>query len=257
MNCVFITMKGSFRSWGTTSVGDDRETDLFPTASAVLGLAGACMGVDLHSKEQVKSWYSGFHVVTLSAVSYLRTKPNERHPIYNPSLLVDFHTISDSLTMGGTTKNDSVLSYRNYITDALDVAVIIARHEDANNWLGQLAMALHQPRFTPYLGRRCNPLSTPLAEPNETMIWIDSIEEVTDRMFLRLTKLSIADLKPYQCCLRVSNDLESNSNRLKEKWSYKKTEFVADQRTGAFRTFENRKIHLYTRYISQRGDSDV
>lgn len=65
MKGVLLTLKGTIRSWGGPSIGDDRWTEQWPTASAILGVTGACIGVDKNDTEQVTSWYGGFDVCTV------------------------------------------------------------------------------------------------------------------------------------------------------------------------------------------------
>lgn len=247
MKCLFLTLKGNLRSWGTDSVGDDRPTGNFPTESAILGIGGACIGIDQNSSTQVKAWYGGFRVVTLSATSFINTNRSNNKQFCTPNILTDFQTVNSSLSMSNKIRQKPILSNREYITDGLDTAVIIARHQNAKQWIEQLALAVQQPSFTPYLGRKSNTFGTPLTEPGETAINITSIEKLCEILYHRLSKISIGHLRPNKCTLRVPIDLDNGKNNLCQKWRYKRTETINDSRSSAFRTFENRKTHLYTR----------
>lgn len=235
------------RSWGTSSVGDDRLTQLFPTASAILGLTGACMGVDHHSSQQVEAWYNGFWVCTLSAVAYKKVHLNRIEEHHIPTLLTDYQTTRNSLMMSNKVRGHAVVSHRGYITDGLDVAALIPKHTDAEQWLEQLGYALQQPRFTPYLGRRSNVLATPLAEPGESVVKSDSIEGMCEMLFLRLSTLTLGDLQPTECVLRLPMELEGANDAPHEKWNAVGTATVADHRSSVLRVFENRKVRMYNR----------
>ncbi len=235
------------RSWGVCSIGDDRWTNQWPTASAVLGLTGACMGVDRHSPEQVTAWYSGFMVCTLSAVAY-RHKRRRYHESY-PSLLSDLQTIRNSLNANGRLRKDTIVSHRGYITDGIDIAAIIPVHNEAEEWLEQLVYAIQQPRFTPYLGRRSNPLSAPMVEPGEGVTAVQSTVDLCDHLFWRLSALQVGELCPSECLLRLPYQLRDESVTFKEAWFFTGKDMVSDQRVGFLRFFTNRTVLCYRRRI--------
>ncbi|MDD2465401.1 MAG: type I-E CRISPR-associated protein Cas5/CasD [Desulfobulbus sp.] len=247
MNCLLLSLRGSIRSWGATSVGDDRWTQQWPTASAILGLVGACMGVDHHSPIQVKAWYSGFLVCTLSAVSYEKSQLLGITSTHRPVLFSDYHTTSNSLTMADKPREHALISHRGYISDGLDVAALIPKHNEGELWLEQLVFALQQPKFTPYLGRRSNPLSAPLTNPEETVLHVDSTEDLCERLFSRLSALSVGDLKPTKCLLRLPTELDDKNSVLLNKWNDAGTDVIAEHRSGSLRTFKNRTVRLYRR----------
>lgn len=247
MNGLLLTLKGSMRSWGEISIGDDRWTGNWPTASAVLGLAGACMGVDNHDPDQVTAWYNGFMVCTLSAVSY-RYKHNSRfRDKHHPVVLSDFHTIRNSLNMNGKRRQDAIISHRGYLADSLDVAAIVPVHNAAEEWLEQLVFAVQQPCFTPYLGRRSNPLSAPLIEPEEKVVRVQSSEDLCELLFWRLSHLQTGEWLLAECMLRIPRQLQSESETFTKKWSFAGEEVVADHRAGFQRFFKNRTVCMYRR----------
>ena len=250
MNCLFMTLKGGMRSWGVTSVGDDRWTGQWPTASAILGLAGACMGVDRHSPEQVTAWYNGFLVCTLSAIAY--RKPFQRFTKYHPSILSDLQTTKNSLNMNGKRRKDTIMSHRGYITDGLDVAAVIPVHTDAEDWLEQLAFAIQQPCYTPYLGRRSNSLSAPLAEPGEGVMSFSSADSLCEHLFWSLSNLQIGELQPAECMLRIPSGLWNETDDFLSKWDCAGREVVADHRPGFLRFFKNHTVLMYRRTIEDQ-----
>lgn len=250
MRALLITLKGSVRSWGTVSAGDDRWTEPYPTASAVLGMAGACMGVDTNSQEQMSAWYNAFSVCIASATSFVKKSPRPPNAIfYFPELMTDYHTTKKSLSMDGKERLHPTESLRGYITDALDVAAIVPRSYEAEEWLLDLVYAFEQPKFTPYLGRRCNSLSAPPLEPGEGVVEINSVDELCGKLFLRLSGLSIGDLSPSACLLRLPSYLVEQEGYPGENWLTIGQMSIADQRSGPLRTFEHRLVCEFHRSI--------
>ncbi len=247
MNGLFLTLKGSMRSWGCTSIGDDRWSEQFPTASAILGLTGACIGVDYNDSEQTTTWYSSFFVCTISALSY----ENKYHskPTYYPAVLTDYQTTKNSLNMNNTRRKGAIISNRSYIANGLDVAAIIPVHTKAEEWLKQLSFAIQQPHFIPYLGRRANPLSAPLAEPGEKIAHADNIEELLELLFLRFSHQRIGNNKPAECLLRIPNALKKENDTFKENWIFSGNVTLSDQRAGLLRCYKNRSVQTYRRTI--------
>ena len=253
---ILLTLRGPFRSWGTASGGDDRPTEFYPTASAVLGLAGACMGVDSAAPEQVGTWNRAFEVCTISATSYVQKIDSERQVSFYPELLTDYQTTRNSLGMDGKFRATAIESLRGYVTDGLDVAAVVPRSEEADGWLTGLSYALQQPRFTPYMGRRSNPFSTPPVEPGEGVINLSSMADLCERMFSRLSGLRIGDLSPSTCLLRLPSSLVEQEGEPGEKWIGAGQSAIADLRSGPLRTFENRLVYFYRRQMEQEDLSD-
>jgi CRISPR system Cascade subunit CasD len=245
MRALLLTLKGSLRSYGNISVGDDRSTGRYPTASAILGLVGACMGVNEHDKEQVVAWYNAFRVCTLSVVSYKHKYRLGINGTHYPIMISDYHTTRNSINMSGERRKDTIVSHRGYLADALDVAAIIPVHKEATNWLEQLVFAIQQPYFTPYLGRRSNPLSRPLVEPGEKVIVVKSMEELCDRLLSRLTSQRIDEWIPSDCVLRVPEQLQTVSETFADKWIFAGKDMIADHRPGRLRIFANRSVCVY------------
>jgi len=155
-------------------------------------------------------------------------------------MLSDFHTIKNSLDMNGKIRQDTIISHRGYITDGLDVAVLLPVHNDAEEWLEQLAFAIQQPHFTPYLGRRSNPFSAPLAEPDEKVVKVQYPDELYEQLFLRLSKLQVGDLQPAKYLLRIPIKLRNETDTFLSKWSFTGKDVVAENRPGFLRFFKNK-----------------
>jgi CRISPR system Cascade subunit CasD len=150
MKALVLTLQGHLRSWGGMSLGDNRETLLHPTASALIGLLGACAGIDRHNAVALDAWYQAWDCMSLTA---------HRSSTELPSLLLDFQTARCSLNTSGKTITDAVISHRGYLQDTIDVAAL-ALQPHADPALLELALAgIRTPVYTPYLGRISNPFS--------------------------------------------------------------------------------------------------
>lgn len=156
MQSLILTLRGPLRSWGATSLGDDRWTEVRPTASACLGLVAACAGISQSDQHLLETWYGSWDVMTASATRWWRDGI-----VYKPSIREDFQTALDTLDVSGNTRDDAIVSRRGYIENARETVAITLK-DDAPPELLEIAIkGLLAPVFTPSLGRRCNAFSEP------------------------------------------------------------------------------------------------
>ena len=242
MKALFISMRGVRRSWGCLSVGHNRWSEEIPTASAVLGLLGACIGLNARDSAAVKAWYAGFFVSTCSVFEF--TNNDE---IISPTLLTDFQTAQGSFGMSCQKKQE--ISYRQYYTDGFDVAAVLPRHQMAEEWTQILVSACEQPIYTPYLGRRSNPLSAPLRKVGEKLDECSSVAELGEKLHSRMVEDCGWDVS--RCLWRVPQNLELSDGVVCENWVQMGDNMVMDQRSSGLRFFSNRAVVDYLR----RGDS--
>ena len=147
-------------SFGALAVGERRPTWDRPARSAVLGLVGACLGLE-RDDDAAQAALAGAYGLAL-----LCHAPGR--------LLADYHTAQVPPTRGkrrfATRAEElrapdlaTILSRRDYRTGAWHLAALWARGP-APRWpLPDLAAALQAPAFVPYLGRKACPLGLPLA----------------------------------------------------------------------------------------------
>lgn len=181
MKTIILNLRGPWRSWGAMSIGDDRWTTSRPTASAALGLLGACAGVDRHASALVERWYRSWHVVSASALHWWLGQ-QELAPVTS----ADYQTASGSFKIDGTVNADAVVSRRGYLEHSREAVALVLAH-DADSALYERAVAgLHNPVFPPYLGRRCNPLSEPPVRPGDVFEATDAAH-VADALLARLS----------------------------------------------------------------------
>ena len=145
-------------SFGDVTVGERRSGWDRPARSAVLGLIGACLGIERTDAEAQAALAEGYGVALLC-----------RAP---GRLLADYHTAQVPPTRRGrrfATRAEeldapdlaTVLTRRDYRLSAWHLGAVTAR--SGARWaLADLAAAMERPVFTPYLGRKSCPLGLPL-----------------------------------------------------------------------------------------------
>lgn len=147
-------------AFGSIAVGERRQTWDRPGRSAVLGLIGACLGLEREDDEAQLALAQDYGVALLCSAA--------------GRLLADYHTAQVAPTRGKrrfATRADelrspdlaTILSRRDYRTGAWHLAAIWARTTTPRWSLSQIAEAMRNPGFVPYLGRKSCPLGLPLA----------------------------------------------------------------------------------------------
>jgi CRISPR system Cascade subunit CasD len=149
-------------SFGSIAVGERRSGWDRPARSAVLGLVGACLGLERDDDAGQDALAADY------ALALLCHSPGR--------LLADYHTTqvpsakrgrrfatrAQELAVPGHELN-TILSRRDYRTGAWHLGALSLRRDTARWTLEELAAAMHRPGFVPYLGRKSCPLGLPLA----------------------------------------------------------------------------------------------
>ena len=145
---------------GGVAVGEQRNGWMRPGRSALLGLIGACLGLDRADDERQAALASGYRVGML----VLSSGPT----------LIDYHTAqmppakrgvrygTRAQELAAKHELNTVLTRRAYRPDLLAL-IGVAALESAWWPLCAIADAMRAPSFTPYLGRKSCPLGLPLA----------------------------------------------------------------------------------------------
>ena len=147
-------------SFGAIAVGERRPTWDRPARSAVLGLVGACLGLEREDDAAQAALAKEYGVALLCVA------PGQ--------LLADYHTAQVPPTRGkrrfATRAQElqaadlaTILSRRDYRTGAWHLAALWSRASDPRWPLPDIAAAMQVPAFVPYLGRKACPLGLPLA----------------------------------------------------------------------------------------------
>lgn len=146
-------------AFGDLAVGERRGGWDRPGRSAVLGLVGACLGLDRGDEDAHQALEAGYGLALLCHAP--------------GTLLADYHTAQVPPARRGrhfATRAEelaapdlaTILSRRDYRQGAWHLGALW-RRGDARWALGELANAMRQPAFVPYLGRKSCPLGLPLA----------------------------------------------------------------------------------------------
>lgn len=147
MSGLLLRLAGPLQSWGERSAFTPvRETALFPTRSALVGMFAAAQGIARGDTASLKKYEQVRLTVRVD-------RPG--------TLLEDYHTVGGGFpkertaaTSGGSNKDAAVITRRQYLADAAFVVAVTA----PDNLAKQLAAALRRPYWAPYLGRRsCAP----------------------------------------------------------------------------------------------------
>lgn len=147
-------------SFGAIAVGERRPGWDRPARSAVLGLIGACLGLEREDDAAQAALASGYGLALLCHA------PGR--------LLADYHTAQVPPTRGrrrfATRAEElrapdlaTILSRRDYRTGAWHLAALWTHGPDPRWTLPEIADAMRAPVFVPYLGRKACPLGLPLA----------------------------------------------------------------------------------------------
>ena len=161
---LIVRLDGPMQAWGTHTFEDFRPSNLFPTRSGLLGLLGACLGIDRRDHEELEQLAASVEFtvrVDRKVERPCATTPHSKHP----TKLSDFHTVLDARKVDGSVNKNPVVSRREYLFDAT-FTVAIGEKQNPPVPLATIAQALVRPCFTPVLGRRSCPISRPLLEGN-------------------------------------------------------------------------------------------
>ena len=159
---LILRLDGPMQAWGSHTFEDFRPSNLFPTRSGLLGLLGACLGID-------RGDHAGLEQLAQSVEFTVRADRAVRRPDVEQLIskaavkLPDYHTILDARKVDGSTNKNAVESRREYLFDAA-FTVAIGEIQNAPVTLTAIADALLRPCFTPVLGRRSCPISRPLLD---------------------------------------------------------------------------------------------
>ncbi len=159
---LILRLDGPMQAWGSHTFEDFRPSNLFPTRSGLLGLLGACLGID-------RGDHAGLEQLAQSVEFTVRADGAARRPNTEKLMskaavkLPDFHTVLAARKVDGSPNKNPVVSRREYLFDAA-FTVAIGEKQNAPVTLIVIAEALFRPCFTPVLGRRSCPISRPLLD---------------------------------------------------------------------------------------------
>lgn len=148
---LILQLEGVTQSWGTETLEDFRPTSSYPTQSAILGLLGACLGIERKEIQQKTDLANSIDTAILAVQK--KQKRFDR--------IEDFHTVLNATKVDGSVNKHAVLSTREYLCDS-SFLVAIEQTPSAVFSLEKIVAAVKRPYYTPFLGRRSCPPSKPI-----------------------------------------------------------------------------------------------
>ena len=156
-----LRLQGPMQSWGFNSQFNRRDTALFPTKSALVGLCCAALGLKRGSEEE-RTTLQKFVDTKLLCIAISRKQKKREVAVKR---MQDYHTVQNTRDAKGNIKNDAVLTYRQYLNDA----GFIALFEGEKAFLKKIAegvpekpWCLQNPKWGVWLGRKVCIPSTPV-----------------------------------------------------------------------------------------------
>ena len=155
MTVLLLRIEGPMQSWGITSRFTERDTGTEPSKSGVVGMICSAMGRDRKSD--------------ISNLTQLRMGVRVDR---EGRMMRDFHTIKDMARAGKGGTQDTAISNRYYLSDA----IFLVGLEGDLSLLEQIRNALENPKWTLFLGRKSFVPTMPVAVPDGLLE--GSLEEV-------------------------------------------------------------------------------
>ncbi|WP_031431467.1 type I-E CRISPR-associated protein Cas5/CasD [Methylomicrobium agile] len=148
---LILKLQGPMQAWGRESFEGLRPSELFPGRSALLGLLGACLGIDRTDRRRLQD--------LAASVSFAVRVDRQGQK------MTDYHTVKDAREdYRGLKSHNTIQTWREYWQDACYTVAIWASRDNAPLHLAAIEQAIKQPIYTPVLGRRNCPLARPLFE---------------------------------------------------------------------------------------------
>lgn len=162
MNYLIFQLQAPLSAWGETAVGEYRPSANYPSESALIGLLAAALGIDRSDEDQHQTLRAelGFAIGVQSAGRLLRDYQTAQVPGRVSLKNRPHRTRRDELNMPKEELN-TILSTRDYRQDAACLVAVQTKIDSAFS-LTDLALAIQQPKFVLYLGRKTCPPSLPL-----------------------------------------------------------------------------------------------
>lgn len=138
MKTILLKLKGPMQSWGTSSHFETRNTDYYPSKSALIGIIAACFGYRREQEQEIKELNELDFALRIDQPGTLRR---------------DYH-IAQSYEETGELKNTYVTN-RYYMEDAVFIVAISHANDQR---VEEIYEALQHPYFSPFMGRRSCPV---------------------------------------------------------------------------------------------------
>ncbi|MBI5100357.1 MAG: type I-E CRISPR-associated protein Cas5/CasD [Nitrospirae bacterium] len=152
---LILKLQSPMQAWGEHTFEGLRPSANFPTRSGLLGLLGACLGIRRNEPDRQQQLADSIGIAVRQ--DYVKDRQILK--------ITDYHTVRNARAdyTGKERPHETIQTWREYLLDA-HFTVAVWNHTDAVIRLDDLELAVKQPFFTPFLGRRSCPISRPLFE---------------------------------------------------------------------------------------------
>ena len=156
--CLALLLDAPMQAWGHASRFERRTTALHPTRSGVIGLLAAALGIDKYAPDESAQLHR-LAPLRITTITLPRRDRRGELPIVR---LEDYHTVGPRegirRASGKVDKDATVQTYRHYLLDARFGVLL----EGPAALLAELAIALRDPCWGVWFGRKCCLPATPL-----------------------------------------------------------------------------------------------
>ena len=177
MKTVLLKLSGPMQSWGTSSHFVTRNTDYYPSKSAVIGIIAASFGYRRDEDEKIKKLNDLDFAVRVDQVGVLR-QDYQIASKYNEDWII----------------KDTYLTYRYYLEDSVFVVALSSEDE---KWMDEIIYALKHPYFQQFMGRRSCPVPIDFVLKESEQEAIDALKNLAwqaSEHYQRKNKEYIADI---------------------------------------------------------------
>lgn len=156
---LVFTLYGPMASWGEIAMGEARNSTMYPTRSALIGLLGAACGVDRGDAAAQSALRDGYRFGL--RVDAFGEPLRDYHTVQygEPRRGQVFRTRRDELK--NARKVGTLLSARGYRVDAVS-SIAVEAVAGAPYTLAELRAAILRPQYVLYLGRKSCPPALPI-----------------------------------------------------------------------------------------------
>jgi len=161
---LIIKLQGAMQAWGGHTYEDYRLSLIFPTRSGIVGLLGACLGIEREDIKALKALNESFQLtIRANKRKIVQRENSKQKPPVSMQKITDFHTVQHARKVDGKPRPEAIVSRREYLCDA-EFTVALVFVEKALYSLDRVKQAIQKPVYTPFLGRRSCPIQRPLYE---------------------------------------------------------------------------------------------
>lgn len=136
MSTLLLRLAGPMQSWGTRSRFDERDSDLLPSKSGVIGLLCAAMGIDREEREPVLKLADLRMGVRIDQQGIMR---------------YDYQTAQDVIAADQSKVHPTTVSRRYYLSDAV---FLVGLEGEDRRFLESIHQSVMRPYWPLFLGRK-------------------------------------------------------------------------------------------------------